>query len=204
MNSPTKKLFYDLLKSDIGLSLKLLGFCDGEWKDPETCVGKILSLKLGRVQDRERFKALNIAFDPRVSIGAVALILDAKLGELDQTIFSDPAVRLPDDVYPFIQDPQISRAYFRLSLARFFKAFPETAINFPDYFPYSLHSWNIEFLGSYIKLMEAALEQPDSLPDLETYFLPSYQHRSAMVDFMGDLNDPNVSDCLSIMLTPTP
>ncbi|KKS95664.1 MAG: hypothetical protein UV71_C0004G0004 [Microgenomates group bacterium GW2011_GWC1_43_13] len=66
MNSPTKKLFYDLLKSDIGLSLKLLGFCDGEWKDPETCVGKILSLKLGRVQDRERFKALNIAFDPRV------------------------------------------------------------------------------------------------------------------------------------------
>ena len=155
-------------------------------------------------RERTTAGAVEIAFDPRVSIGAVALILDAKLSELDQPIFSDPAVRLPDDVYPFIQDPQISRAYFRLSLARFFKAFPETAINFPDYFPYSLHSWNIEFLGSYIKLMEAALEQPDSLPDLETYFLPSYQHRSAMVDFMGDLNDPNVSDCLSIMLTPTP
>jgi len=62
----TKKLLSNLLMSDVGIPLKGLGFSDGGWKDPITCVGKILSLKLGRVQDNERFKAVNYAFDNRI------------------------------------------------------------------------------------------------------------------------------------------
>ncbi|KKR89325.1 MAG: hypothetical protein UU39_C0042G0004 [Candidatus Woesebacteria bacterium GW2011_GWD1_41_12] len=62
----TKKLLTSLLGSDVGISLKRLGFSDGGWNDPDTCVGKILSLKLGRVQDHERFKAVKYAFDPRI------------------------------------------------------------------------------------------------------------------------------------------
>jgi len=65
----SKNLFLKLLSSDIGLLLEVLGF-DGcqcnEWEDPETCTGKILALKLARVQDRKKLKVLNIAFDPRV------------------------------------------------------------------------------------------------------------------------------------------
>lgn len=66
IDTTTKKLFTNLLGSDVGISLKSLGFCDGGWNDPDTCVGKILSLKLGRVQDHERFKAVSYAFDPRI------------------------------------------------------------------------------------------------------------------------------------------
>lgn len=62
----TKKVFSNLVASDVGISLKTLGYCDHGWKDPETCVGKILGLQLGRVQDEKRFKALSCAFDPRV------------------------------------------------------------------------------------------------------------------------------------------
>ena len=71
----SKKLFNNLLSSDIGLSLKALGF-DGcqhnDWEDLETCTGKVLYLKLARVQDKTKLKALNIAFDPRAQflIGA--------------------------------------------------------------------------------------------------------------------------------------
>lgn len=61
-----KKIFSDLVASDVGISLETLGYCDHGWKDPETCVGKILGLQLARVQDEKRFKALSYAFDPRV------------------------------------------------------------------------------------------------------------------------------------------
>ena len=62
----TKTLFSRLIASDLGLSLASLGFCDKGWDDPETCVGKLLSLNLARVQDSERFKAINYAFDKRI------------------------------------------------------------------------------------------------------------------------------------------
>jgi len=61
----TLDLFGQLLSSDIGLSLESLGFKEGGWRNPDSCVGKILFLKLGRVQDGVRFKPLPIAFDPR-------------------------------------------------------------------------------------------------------------------------------------------
>jgi hypothetical protein len=72
LDNPTRAVFSDLLRSDVGLSLKALGFHDGEWADPECCVGRLLNLKVARVQDSERFKALCIAFDPRAQflIGA--------------------------------------------------------------------------------------------------------------------------------------
>ena len=72
LDSNSRKVFSKLVQSDVGISLKSLGFCEGDWYDPETCCGKILQLQLARVQDSERFKAINIAFDPRVQylIGA--------------------------------------------------------------------------------------------------------------------------------------
>ncbi|OGZ27306.1 MAG: hypothetical protein A2427_03170 [Candidatus Nealsonbacteria bacterium RIFOXYC1_FULL_40_7] len=71
----SKNLFSNLLSSDVGLSLKALGF-DGcqcnDWEDIETCTGKLLYLKLARVQYGKKLKALKIAFDPRAQflIGA--------------------------------------------------------------------------------------------------------------------------------------
>ena len=62
----TKTLFSRLIGSDMGLSLKSLGFCDQDWDDPETCCGKLLQLNLARVQDSERFKAISYAFDTRI------------------------------------------------------------------------------------------------------------------------------------------
>jgi hypothetical protein len=61
----TQKLFSRLLSSSTGIPLCTLGFNDCGWEDTETCTGKILALQLGRVQDRARFKAVNIAFDTR-------------------------------------------------------------------------------------------------------------------------------------------
>ncbi len=65
LDCDVKNLFSGLLCSCTGMLLKPLGFGDGGYEDPCTCVGKILSLKLGRVQDRVKLKALKIAFDPR-------------------------------------------------------------------------------------------------------------------------------------------
>lgn len=58
------KLFSDLIKSDLGINLRSLGFTDGDWRSPDTCVGKMTNLLLARVQDEVRFKALPISFDP--------------------------------------------------------------------------------------------------------------------------------------------
>ncbi len=69
----TNCLFSKLLCSCTGIDLHTLGYNgDDDYRDPYTCVGKILALKLGRVQDNTRFKALSIAFDPRAQflIGA--------------------------------------------------------------------------------------------------------------------------------------
>lgn len=73
IDSCTNCLFSKLLCSCTGIDLYTLGYNgDDDYRDPYTCVGKILALKLGRVQDNTRFKALNIAFDPRAQflIGA--------------------------------------------------------------------------------------------------------------------------------------
>lgn len=68
-NAPTKRLFSNLICSDLGIPLRALGYggCWSHgWEDPATCTGQILHLKLARVQDHERFKALKFAFDPRI------------------------------------------------------------------------------------------------------------------------------------------
>lgn len=66
LDESTLKLFQRLLKDDLGINLETLG-CNGNWRDPNTCVGRIYSLNLARVQDNVRFKAQNpIAFDTRV------------------------------------------------------------------------------------------------------------------------------------------
>jgi hypothetical protein len=72
LESDTRNLFSKLINSCTGIPLISLGFCGCGYDDPDTCVGKILSLRLGRVQDRFKFKAVNIAFDPRAQflIGA--------------------------------------------------------------------------------------------------------------------------------------
>ena len=61
-----KTLFSRLVASDMGLSITELGYRGKGWEDPETCIGKLLSLNLARVQDSERFKALNYSFDTRI------------------------------------------------------------------------------------------------------------------------------------------
>jgi hypothetical protein len=58
------KLFSELIKSDLGINLQSLGFINGDWRSPDTCVGKMTNLLVARVQDEKRFKALPIAFDP--------------------------------------------------------------------------------------------------------------------------------------------
>lgn len=62
----TQILMSKLLSSDVGIPMSKLSFCGSEPIDPKTYAGRILSLKLGRVQDNERFKPLKIAFDSRI------------------------------------------------------------------------------------------------------------------------------------------
>lgn len=67
-DKPTRTLFSELLRSDTGIPLNSLGFdvyeCKG-WEDPETCTGKLLNIRLVRVQRQSKIKALKVAFDPR-------------------------------------------------------------------------------------------------------------------------------------------
>ena len=66
-----------------------------------------IELEGKKEEEKERI-AVEIALDPELSVRAVALVYDVKLRELNSTIFSNPAVRMPDDAYPTFRDPQDS------------------------------------------------------------------------------------------------
>ncbi|MFA6169815.1 MAG: hypothetical protein WCW67_03885 [Candidatus Margulisiibacteriota bacterium] len=151
---------------------------------------------LGRTED----SAARIALDPQLSVKAVALVFDAKARELKDTVFSNPAIRMPDDAYPTFRDPAKAREYFILSWIRFIKAFPEAVVNFPDFFPYGLNSWNIDFLLPYFKLHQAVMGEPDSFPEFTTRFHPS--KGEPIADYFNPMTDPRNNDALMITVVP--
>jgi len=150
--------------------------------------------------ERNEENAVKIALDPVDSVKAVALVYDEKISKLNNTIFSNPNVRMPDDAYPYFEDPKDARAYFKLSWVRYIKAFPEVANNFPDYFPYGHNPWNIDFLGSYFKVAQIALGLPESLPTLRMELVPNKGKPGQ--DYFGDNKDPMITDTLRILLVP--
>ncbi|MCX5751604.1 MAG: hypothetical protein NT099_08075 [Candidatus Saganbacteria bacterium] len=150
--------------------------------------------------ERTEENAVQIALDPEQSIKAVAMVYDAKLTKLNQTIFNNPEVRMPDNAYPAIKDPAASREYFILSWVRYCKAFPEVEANFPTYFPYGHNSWNIDHVSSYFKLIQTVMEIPDSFPTLESNFIPS--KGKPINDYFGDTKNPRNTDNLMLLFTP--
>jgi len=151
---------------------------------------------LGRTED----SAVKIALDPQLSVKAVALVFDVKARELKNTVFSNPAVRMPDDAYPSFRDPAKAREYFILSWIRFIKAFPEAAVNFPDFFPYGLNSWNIDFLLPYFKLHQAVMGEPDSFPEFTARFHSS--KGEPIADYFNPMTDPRNNNALMITVVP--
>jgi hypothetical protein len=111
-----------------------------------------------------------------------------------------------------------------LSWLRYCKAFPEVAENFPTYFPYAHNSWDIEFLGGYMKLIELIMsDDPEALaspsqscgdndsswPGLQMDFIPSAG--KPIADYFGvpdEQTNPSQyaleHDALMLLLTPTP
>jgi len=153
-------------------------------------------------EDKEgrRALAVNIALDLEASIKAIALVFDVKLRELKNNVFNNPEVKMPDNAYPSFANPGKAREYFTISWLRYIKAFPEVAPNFPDYFPYAHYSWNIDFIGSYFKLIQTIIGLDDSWPGLQMNFIPS--SNKPINDYFGDTKDPNNMNTLMLFLSP--
>lgn len=150
--------------------------------------------------DPDTENAVALALDPEQSIRAIALIYDQVLTDLKSTVFADPSMRLPDDVYPMIPDKQEARDFYLLTLTRCFKTFPEMAINYPDYFPWSLNSWNIDYVGDYFLVLKQALGIQGGLSSMEMNFIPS--KGNPLVDWLvPDLGESH-KDALILVITP--
>lgn len=172
----------------------------GDFLEAGKCEGGKLWRRYFPNLEMNEDNAIKVAQDPKLSVRAVAMVFDVKLKELNRTIFKRKEIRMPDDVYPTIKDEKKSREYFKLTWVRYCKAFPEVAVNFPDFFPYSHNSWNVEFLDSYFKLIQTILGQPDSLPGLKMDFIPS--KGKELTDYFGDSKKAENMDALMLMVTP--
>jgi len=69
--------------------------------------------------------ALRTILDPQGSIYTLALIYDYNLTQLKETMFRDPDLRRPVDLFPFIADRDSAREFELLLLAQHLKTFPE-------------------------------------------------------------------------------
>ncbi len=146
--------------------------------------------------------AVRIAMDMQLSIKAIAFSYDSIISKLKATLFSDPDIKLPDDVYPSIKDAKESRAYFLLSVARYWKAFPEFIHEKGQLFnfPYNHNSWNMEFLDNYLKIFAAILDVKDPLPNSETNYFPN--NGGGVWDAFGDGNDPKIKEGWKVIVLP--
>lgn len=115
--------------------------------------------------------AVRIALDPVNSLYAVALVCDAKLDDLNKTVFSNPQVGLPSDVYPYIKNPKDARRYLMIELMGHLRAFPEVGKNFPNAFPFNIDSWNLGLGASYNLLISRILGENSALPYLKGSFV---------------------------------
>jgi len=144
--------------------------------------------------------AIRIALDPDLSAFGMALIYDYYLAETKKTICSDPSVKSPDNVYPTIPNNGDSREFFLLNLIGFFDAWAETAGNFPDYFAWAHHSWNLDNRGEYLMLIQKILELENGFPSLQMGFISNAG--MTKYDYLGPTTDLSRESSLLLVLTP--
>jgi hypothetical protein len=76
------------------------------------------------------------------------------------------------------------------------------ATNYPDYFPWSLNSWNIDYVGDYFLVLKQVLGIPEGLSSMEMNFIPS--RGKPLVDWLVPDKGESHKDALMLVITPKP
>jgi hypothetical protein len=122
--------------------------------------GKVLNIK----------NVIQAELDPDGSVMALAMEHDYFLERIKTN--QNLCVTFPDGQYPPMTGKEEARQYMLLDMSAFFDAFPNTAKNFPDYFPFAHQHWSIDYTCDFSAIMKKVLRINDT-SSMEMDFIPN-------------------------------